>query len=48
MRVDSFTERGVDIRQYRTYEWGPADTFSTGDPRLDNNRFFDPEPDPAP
>jgi hypothetical protein len=41
MRVDSFTERGVDIGQYRTYDWGPADTFSTGDPRLDNNRFFD-------
>lgn len=41
MNVSSYVERGIDLRQYRTYNWGPADTFSTGDPRLDNNRFFD-------
>jgi hypothetical protein len=41
MHVSSYVERGVDLRQYRTYAWGPADTFSTGDPRLDDNPFFD-------
>lgn len=41
IRIGSFVERGVDIRQYHSYSWGPPDTFSTGDPRLDNNRFFD-------
>lgn len=38
--ISSFVERGVDVRQYRTYAWGQADAQSTGDPRLDNNRFF--------
>lgn len=41
MNVNSYMERGADLRQYRTYNWAPADTWSTGDPRLDNNRFFD-------
>lgn len=41
MHTYSYLERGVDLRQYRTFNWGPADTWSTGDPRLDNNRFFD-------
>jgi hypothetical protein len=41
MNVSSYVERGFEIRQYRTVDWGPPDTFSTGDPRLDNNRFFD-------
>jgi hypothetical protein len=40
VRVNSYLERGADFRHYRTYAWGPADAFSTGDPRLDNNRFF--------
>jgi hypothetical protein len=40
IRVNSYLERGVDFRQYRTYAWGPSDSLSTGDPRLDNNRFF--------
>ena len=40
VRVNSYLERGVDFRAYRTYAWGQADAFSTGDPRLDNNRFF--------
>jgi len=38
--VNSYLQRGVDFQQYRTYAWGPADAPSTGDPRLDNNRFF--------
>jgi hypothetical protein len=41
MTVNSYLERGVDLHQYRSYTWGPADATSTGDPRLDNNRFFD-------
>jgi hypothetical protein len=41
MNVRSYAERGTDLRQYRTYNWGPPDTWSTGDLRLDNNRFFD-------
>ena len=38
--ISSFVERGLDLRQYRTYSWGGADLQATGDPRLDNNRFF--------
>ena len=41
IRVNSYVKRGWDIGRYHTYNWGPPDTFSTGDPRLDNNRFFD-------
>jgi hypothetical protein len=40
MRVNSFVERGADVTRYRTYDWAPADTQATGDPRLDNNPFF--------
>jgi hypothetical protein len=40
MNVNSYVERGIDFNRYRTYNWGPADALSTGDPRLDNNRFF--------
>lgn len=39
-RVNGFLERGMDFMQYRSYTWAPADRFSTGDPRLDNNEFF--------
>ncbi|OFW05222.1 MAG: hypothetical protein A3I61_10730 [Acidobacteria bacterium RIFCSPLOWO2_02_FULL_68_18] len=38
--VRSYVERGADFSRYRTYGWGPADTFATGDPRLDSNTFF--------
>jgi hypothetical protein len=38
--ISSFVERGSDVRPYRTYSWGPANVQTTGDPRLDNNRFF--------
>ena len=40
MRVSSYQDRGADLGRYRTYSWAPVDSFSTGDPRLDNNRFF--------
>ena len=39
-RVNSFVERGVDFSRYHTYKWVPISQFATGDPRLDNNRFF--------
>ena len=38
--VRSFVERGADLTRYNTYTWGPADRQATGDPRLDNNEFF--------
>jgi PBP1b-binding outer membrane lipoprotein LpoB len=38
--VRSYTDRRTDFTQYRTYAWGAPDTFTTGDPRLDNNSFF--------
>jgi len=40
MNVSSHVDRGVDFAQYHTWDWGPADTLPTGDPRLDNNPFF--------
>lgn len=38
--VTSFTERGVQVSRYQTYDWGTVDTAVPGDPRLDNNSFF--------
>lgn len=38
--IRSYVVRGSDVHQYRSYGWGPADDQATGDPRLDNNRFF--------
>jgi hypothetical protein len=40
MRVSSYVERGLDFSQYRTFDWGPADALPVGDPRLDQDRFF--------
>lgn len=40
MKVNSYAERGVDISRYRTYQFARMGSFATGDPRLDNNRFF--------
>ena len=40
MNVSSYVERGLDVTQYRTYDWGPADALPTGDARLDANPFF--------
>ena len=39
--VGSYKVRGFDAGRHRSYAWGPADAHPTGDPRLDNNRFFD-------
>ena len=41
MKVGSYTSNGTELGRYRTYAWGPASALSTGDPRLDNNEFFD-------
>jgi hypothetical protein len=41
MTVRSYMERGVDFQRYHTYRWNQAEALSTGDPRLDNNEFFD-------
>jgi Domain of unknown function (DUF4136) len=32
---------GIRLDQYRTFDWGGGDTLPVGDPRLDNNPFFD-------
>lgn len=40
MQVSSYVERGATFPHYQTYMWGPADQLATGDPRLDNNPFF--------
>jgi Domain of unknown function (DUF4136) len=34
-------EPGVRLDQYRTFDWGGGDSLPVGDPRLDNNPFFD-------
>lgn len=41
LSVGSYVQRGIDLQRYHTFDWGPPDKVSTGDPRLDNNRFFD-------
>ena len=38
--VRSYVAPGVNLREHRTYNWVGDDIRSTGDPRLDNNRFF--------
>lgn len=40
MNVSSHVERGIRFTQFQTFDWGPADAFPTGDPRLDNNPIF--------
>lgn len=40
MNVGSHIERNVTFSQYLTYDWGPPDNLPVGDPRLDNNPFF--------
>ena len=40
IHAGSYVERSIDFAQYRTFEWGPADALPTGDPRLDQNPFF--------
>jgi hypothetical protein len=38
--VGSYLGRDAELSKYHTYSWAAADQFETGDPRLDNNRFF--------
>ncbi len=40
MNVSSHIERGVNFAGFTTFEWGPPDNLPVGDPRLDNNPFF--------
>jgi hypothetical protein len=40
MTVSSHVQYGIDFGNFRTYTWGPADAFPTGDPRLDVDPFF--------
>jgi hypothetical protein len=40
LRVDTYLDRHADVTGYRSYAWAENDAFATGDPRLDNNRFF--------
>jgi hypothetical protein len=40
MNVSSHIERNVSFSEYVTYDWGPPDNLPVGDPRLDNNPFF--------
>jgi len=40
LNVSSHVRPGIDIGQYRTFAWGPADALPTGDPRLDQNPYF--------
>lgn len=41
VRVNASLERGMDFTKYDSYTWAASDRFSTGDPRLDNNEFFE-------
>jgi hypothetical protein len=41
LQVNSYVERGASLSQYQTFGWGVRDGLETGDPRLDNNPFFD-------
>jgi hypothetical protein len=41
MNISAYVRQGTELSKYRTYAWRAADTLSTGDPRLDNNWFFD-------
>ena len=38
--VNSYLASNADVSRYHTYDWAAADRFETGDPRLDNNPFF--------
>ena len=40
-RVNASLERGMNFTQYKSYAWAADEKFSTGDPRLDNNEFFE-------
>jgi hypothetical protein len=40
LKVSSHLDRAADFSISRTYQWGPADAFPAGDPRLDRNALF--------
>ena len=40
MTVSSHIERTANFADFVTYDWGPPDNLPVGDPRLDNNPFF--------
>ena len=40
LTVSSHIERDANFVDYVTYDWGPPDKLPVGDPRLDNNPFF--------
>lgn len=40
MHVNSYSNSAADFKQYKTYAFAQADRMSTGDPRLDENPFF--------
>jgi hypothetical protein len=41
MNVSSHVERGLDIKQYHTWEWAPPDALPETDARLNNSFFQD-------
>lgn len=40
MTVSYHTDRAAAFDTYMTYQWAPPDNLPIGDPRLDNNPFF--------
>ena len=40
MGVSSHVDRDFEFARVRTFDWGPADAFPVGDPRLDKNPTF--------
>ena len=41
MRLGADHAAGLDMKPYSTFDWGAGDTLPAGDPRLDDNPFFD-------
>lgn len=40
VHVKTYVPNGANVTVYRTYIWAADDQLITGDPRLDDNRFF--------
>ena len=40
MRVSAHVDPNADFAQFKTFAWGPPDSLPAGDPRLDENGFF--------
>lgn len=40
LTASAHVERGINFGEYVTYDWEPRDSVPVGDPRLDNNPFF--------